>query len=61
VLKDHDLMWDWKMFVYAFLDVITLNKAVGKGRYWKDVWRELGFPNFADTTPASSDLMCCPY
>jgi len=34
VLKAHDLMWDWTMFVNPFPDVITLNKAVG--RCWKD-------------------------
>jgi len=58
MLKAHDLIWDWRMFVNPFPDVITLNEVVG--RCWKDVRRELGFPNFADTTPASSDLVCCP-
>jgi len=58
VLKARNLIWDWTMFVNLFPDVITLNEAFG--RCWKDAQRELGFPNFADATPASSDLVCCP-
>jgi len=56
VLIARDPMWDWTMFVNPFPDVITLNTAVG--RCWKDARRELGFHNFADATPASSDLVC---
>ena len=58
VLNARDLIWDWTMFVNLFPDMITLNKAVG--RCWKDVRSELGFPNFADATPATSDLVSCP-
>ena len=58
VLKARDLMWNWMMFVNQFPDVITLNEAVGM--CWKDAQRELGLPNFADATLASSDLVCCP-
>ena len=58
VLKARDLMWDWTLFVNPFPDVITLNEAVS--RFWKDARRELGFPIFADATPASSELMSCP-
>jgi len=58
MLKAHDVMWDWKTFINPFLDVTTLNEVVG--RCWNHAQRELGFPNLADTTPASSDLLCCP-
>jgi len=58
VLKAHDLMWGWIMFVNLFPDVITLNEVVGW--CWKDGQRDLGFPNFDDATPASSDLVCWP-
>jgi len=58
MLKARDLMWDWTLFVNPFPDVITLNEAVS--RCWKDAWKELGFPNFADDTPASCELVSCP-
>jgi len=58
MLKARDLMWDWTMFINPLPDVIILNEAVS--RCWKDAPRELGFPNFADATPASGDLVCCP-
>ena len=59
VLKAHDLMWEWTIFVNPFPDAIALNEAVR--RCWKDARRELGFPNFADATPASSDQVSYPY
>jgi len=58
VLKARDLMWDWTIFVNPFPDAITLNEAVR--RCWKDACRELGFPNFADATPASNDQVSYP-
>jgi len=30
VLKAHDLMWDWMIFVNPFPEVITMNEAVGR-------------------------------
>ena len=57
VLKARDLIWDWTLFLNPFPDVITLNEAVS--RCWKDAQRELGFPNFADATSASSELVSC--
>src|SRR5207237_10904573 len=58
VLKSHDLMWEWTLFVNLFPDAITLSEAVR--RCWKDARRELGFPNFADSTPASNDQVSDP-
>ena len=58
VLKARDLMWEWTIFVNPFPDAITLTKAVRT--CWKDARRELGFPNFADGTPASNDQVSYP-
>jgi len=46
-------MGDWTIFVNPFPDPIPLTKEVR--RYWNNARRELGFPNFADTTPHSND------
>jgi len=53
VLNARDLMWEWAIFVNPFPDAITLTEAVRT--CWKDARRELGFPNFANATPASND------
>ena len=58
VLKARDLMWEWTIFVNPFPDAITLTEAVRT--CWKDARRELGFPNFADATPASNDQVSYP-
>jgi len=58
VLKARDLIWEWTIFVNPFPDAITLTEAVCT--CWKDAGRELGFPNFADTTPASNDQVIYP-
>jgi len=56
--KAYSLMWDWTIFVNPLPDSITLTKEVR--RCWNDVWRELGFPNFADTTLHSNDQASYP-
>ena len=58
VLKARDLMREWAIFVNPFPDAITLTEAVHT--CWKDARRELGFPNFADATPASNDQASYP-
>ena len=58
VLKARDLMWEWTIFVNPFPDAITLTEAVRT--CWKYVRRELGFPNFGDTTPAANDEVSYP-
>jgi len=58
VLKARDLMWKWTIFVNPFPDAITPTEAVRM--CWKDARRELGFPNFADATPASNDQVSYP-
>jgi len=58
VLKARDLMWEWTIVVNPFQDAIPLTKAVRT--CWKDARRELGFPNFADATPASNDQVSYP-
>jgi len=58
VLKARDLMWEWTIFVNPFPDAITLTEAVPM--CWKDARRELGFPNFANATPASNDQVSYP-
>jgi len=58
VLTAYHQMWVWTLFVYLFSDAITLTEAVR--RCLKDAWTELGFPNFADATPASNDQVSYP-
>jgi len=58
LLKAHDLMWEWTIFVNQFPDAITLTKGVY--RCWKDAERELGFPNFSHATLASNDHISYP-
>jgi len=48
LVKAHDLMWDWTIFVNPFLDPITLTEEVH--RCWRAARSELGFPDFGDAT-----------
>ena len=48
LVKAHDLMWDWTIFVNPFLDPITLTEEVR--RCWRDARGELGFPDFGDAS-----------
>jgi len=45
-----DLMWDWTIFVNPFPDSITLSEEVRT--CLSEARTQLGFPEFADATPA---------
>ncbi|RPA88797.1 hypothetical protein L873DRAFT_827102 [Choiromyces venosus 120613-1] len=51
--KACSLMWDWTIFMNPFPDPITLTEEVR--RCWNHAQDELGFSNFADATPPSSE------
>jgi len=48
-----DLMWEGMIFVNRFPDPITLTEEVRTS--WSEAWTQLGFPDFADASPASND------
>jgi len=56
--RARDLMWDWTIFVNPFPDPITLTEQVRT--CWSAVRTKLGFPDFADATPASNDQVSYP-
>jgi len=56
--RARDMMWDWKIFVNPFPDPITLTGEVRT--FWSEARTQLGFPNFADATPASNDQVSYP-
>ena len=56
--RARDLMWDWTIFVNPFPDPITLTEEVRT--CWSEAWTLLGFPHFADATPASNDQVSYP-
>jgi len=56
--RAHDLMCDWTIFVNPFPDPITLPEEVRT--YWSEAQTQLGFPDFADASPASNDQESYP-
>ena len=58
LVKAHDLMWDWTIFVNPFPDPLTLTEEVR--RCWRDAWSELGFPDFGDATLPSIEQVRYP-
>ena len=56
--RSRHLMWDWTIFVNPFPDPITLTEEVRT--CWSDTRTKLGFPDFADATPDSNDLVSYP-
>jgi len=56
--RARDLMWDWTIFVNRFPDPITLTEEVRTS--WSEARTQLGFPDFADATPASNHQVSYP-
>jgi len=56
--RARDLMWDRTIFFNPFPDPITLTKDVPT--CWSEAPTQLGFPDFADTTPASNEQVSYP-
>jgi len=56
--RAHDLIRDWTIFVTPFPYPITLTEEVR--RCWSEARTQLGFPDFADATPASNDQVSYP-
>ena len=56
--RAHELMWDWTISVNPFPDPIPLTEEVRT--CWSEAWTQLGFPDFADGTPASSHQVSYP-
>ena len=58
LVKAHDLMWDWTIFVNSFPDPITLMEEVR--RCWRDARGKLGFPDFGDASLPSIEQVRYP-
>jgi len=53
-----DLMWDWMIFVTLFPQSISLTEDVQ--RCWGEAQTQPGFPDFAESSPASNDQVSYP-
>jgi len=56
--RSRDLMWNWTIFINPFPDPITLTEEVCT--CWCDARTKLGFPDFGDATPPSTDQLSDP-
>jgi len=56
--RTRDQMWNWTIFLNPFPDPITLSEEVRI--CWSEAQTQLGFPHFADATPASNDQVSYP-
>jgi len=56
--RSRDMMWNRTIFVNPFPDSIILTEEVPS--CWSHAWTKLVFPNFADATPHSNDLVSYP-
>ena len=51
--RSRNLVWDWRIIVNPFPDIITLTEEVRT--CWSEARTKLVFPNFADATLPSND------